>query len=171
MNNNRKIFVDMDGVLSDFEARFIHVNGYSPSSKKNTWSSFWRNMVDGNHFATLDLMPNAPSLIDYLKNIKGIDIAILSSSGVFADHSEVQRQKLEWLKSNDIDWPAIIVPGKQYKAGFANSKSLIIDDSLSVITSFRQKAGIAILHDDKYSYETIETLDSVIARWKEYDDR
>ena len=155
----KKIYVDMDGVLADFNSRFVELFGHSPSESRNKFGQHWRTLVDDKHFETFDLHEGATELVEFLNSVnKKTDIAILSSSGGFKDHASVQSQKIKWLCKNSINFPAIIVPGRWYKKGFANDQSFLIDDTQDVCDDFVVMGGFVSLHTN--ANKTIEKLKS-----------
>ena len=46
----KKIYVDMDGVLADFNSRFVELFDHSPSESRNKFGQHWRTLVDDKHF-------------------------------------------------------------------------------------------------------------------------
>lgn len=150
----KKIFVDMDGVLCDFNKRYTEKFGLSPAEvkadrKNKMYSKHWHQFVTDHEFASLDKMANAGTLIEILKEVDDrIQICILSSAGGFDRQREVQEQKLEWLEQHDIHWPAVIVPGRKYKTGFASDDALIIDDTYDVVESFIKAGGYGVWYKD-----------------------
>jgi len=152
-----KIFVDMDGVLADFNSRFVELFGHPPSESRNKFGQHWRTLVDDKHFENFDLHEGATELVEFLNSVKHrADIAILSSSGGFKDHASVQSQKIKWLCKNNIVFPAIIVPGRWYKKGFASITSFLIDDTKDVCEDFEFAGGLVSLHTN--AKETIDKL-------------
>ena len=152
-----KIFVDMDGVLADFDSRFVELFGHPPSESRNKFGQHWRTLVDDKHFENFDLHEGATELVEFLNSVKHrADIAILSSSGGFKDHASVQSQKIKWLCKNNIAFPAIIVPGRWYKKGFASITSFLIDDTKDVCEYFEFAGGLVSLHTN--AKETIDKL-------------
>jgi hypothetical protein len=160
----KTIYCDMDGVLCNFNARFEQLfkepaSVIAQRRKKGVYSQHWNTFIDSRQFATLDKMNDADDLINYLKSVdivKAARVSILSSSGGFDRHNTVQIQKRIWLESAGIDWPCVIVPGRRFKAGYADKYSLLIDDTLDIIESFRAQGGTAIHHKDAKS--TIEQV-------------
>lgn len=173
----KTIFCDMDGVLCDFEAGFEVITGRTPSdvrtdSNRKSVNLYWDTFLDASGFTRLPWhSAGGIVLADTLSRLdrKHFNVCILSSSGGFYRHREVTEQKMEWLKDHGIDWPVVIVPGRRYKAGFARSDSLLIDDTLDVITSFEYEGGKVIYH--KSWEKTSEKLNAFIDdTWYDDDD-
>ena len=159
----KKIFVDMDGVLSDFEKRYRELFNTDPGETRDIkFPEHWRTIVSDMHFETLELMPGAEVLLDYLKTLTSVQKVILSSTGGYEDHGEISFQKRQWLLRNQLlpMWTTVLfVPGKEYKKGYADSKSLLIDDTLSIIVDFQKAGGTAIHYkepDPEYAIKFIE---------------
>jgi len=151
-----KIFVDLDGVLSDFHKRYKEEFGLDPNTtSKKEFHSIFDRFIARNNFATLDLYPGALDLISYLNSVN-IPKEILSSTGYDSVLREVSLQKQEWLHKHGIDYKANFVPGKKFKYKYATPNSIIIDDTLSVIDDWNKAGGIGILHKEVIS--TVSTL-------------
>lgn len=145
----RKIYLDMDGVLSDFSKRFIEVNTIDPEEVRGTFteSEAWDKFVNDGHFATLEWFPGGIQLWDYLKpNLLVRDIEILSSSGGHRFYETIAKDKTEWLRKNNIHIPVNVVPGKRFKRDFAHPSHLLIDDTERNVVEFIEAGGEAILH-------------------------
>jgi hypothetical protein len=143
------IYVDMDGVLCNFDKAFKSKYGaltreLNEKDKRTSWNDF----INNGGFATLEWFDGGQELVDFLNSLTNIQKCILSSAGGFDRHRDVMSQKLSWLSANDVKWPAVIVPGRKYKAGFANGNSFMIDDTPDVIKSFCANGGNGCLHTD-----------------------
>lgn len=149
----KTIYVDMDGVLTEFEKKYIELYGLSPKEvrdqKHGLYSQYWNKFVDAQQFVWLDRHKGYTKLVSYLQSLVDIKIYILSSSGGGSTHNAVVTQKIKWLEMNGLqDWPAIIVPGRRYKSNFANQKSFLIDDTADVVSSFVKNKGHSVIHAD-----------------------
>ena len=150
----KKIFVDMDGVLCDFNKRYTEKFGRTPAEVKadrvnKMYSRHWHEFVDDAEFTSLEKMGNADELLGILRSVDDrFEICILSSAGGFDRQREVQEQKLAWLEMHDIYWPAVIVPGRKYKTGFAGVGALMIDDTYDVVESFIKAGGDGVWYKD-----------------------
>ena len=65
------VFLDMDGVLSDFDGSIIKQCG-----SKQEWADDW-SKLPSNFFETLPKLPDADLLVDYVKGL--FDIHILTA--------------------------------------------------------------------------------------------
>ncbi|MHB8123398.1 MAG: hypothetical protein ACYDG4_14725 [Desulfuromonadaceae bacterium] len=157
----KKIWVDLDGVLCDFDRAYKELHGIAPKEagfSKERWLKF----IEASGFANLEFAHGAQELIHCLEEIEQsgkAHVFILSSSGGLHNHGEVQRQKLAFLKKHDIGFHPMIVPGRRYKKGFADSSSILIDDHSDNVDDFIKAGGYGILHESKTWLVTINLLD------------
>ena len=164
-----KIYLDMDGVLTNFEKRYVEKFGEFPRDldkrRQHFWDN-WKKFVDDRDFETLEKHPNADELLATVALFakEGIPIEILSSSGGGYSHDIVTEQKKVWLKNNGIDFHANIVPGGGHKRRFASQWNILVDDTESVITRYRDAGGTAIHHTD--IKETIKQLHALHLEWE-----
>lgn len=151
----KTIFLDMDGVLTDFEGRMISLYGENKNTrfKKEHWVDFILNK----NFETLDMLLSAYVLLDFVGSCK-INVEILSSSGGSEYHEEVTAQKNIWLKKHNIPYKANIVPGGHRKGEYAKHDTLLIDDTQTVIDNFKKCGGQVVLHNHYDVYPTIEKI-------------
>jgi hypothetical protein len=157
MHKIDKIYLDLDGVIANFTKRYKEVYGVDPDSKRGRkdFNDNFGNFIKTKQFETLELLPDASLLIEYLKN-QELPVEILSSTGRPENHEEVSRQKTVWLCEHGIPFKGNFVPGKELKKNFASPTSLIIDDTLSVIDDWKESGGPAIHH--KNARDTIVML-------------
>ena len=140
------IYLDMDGVIADFEKRYLELYNVTPSSVNyNEFNTFFDRFIEDRNFETLDLMPDAMDLIRALRNALP-PTQILSSTASEKRYDAISTQKIKWLQTHDIDFQRNFVPGKRHKKKYARTDTLIIDDTESVINDWRAAGGVAILH-------------------------
>jgi hypothetical protein len=106
----------MDGVIADFNKRYKEQYKMEPreAEKNKQFDKFFDKFIEDGEFATLDLMPDAMQLIDYLKGLT-VPTEILSSTASEKRDPVIRPQKLEWLKTHKIEFRPILVPGKRHK--------------------------------------------------------
>lgn len=146
-----RIYLDMDGVIADFEKRYEEMFGNIPEAdRRKHFSNNFVRLIDEGNFATLDKMPDADLLLDFLRKAP-VPTEILSSTAREEFKVTVGHQKSVWLQTHGIVFPQNFVPGKQHKKNWAKPDTLIIDDTLAVIEDWRAAGGIAIWHKDAMS--------------------
>jgi len=148
LNSISHIYLDMDGVISDFVKRYKELFDISPEQTRDDkeFGGFFDKFIADCHFETLELMPQAMLLIDFLRSLP-IPTSILSSTASENRYEAISKQKISWLKKHDIEFTPIFVPGKQNKYKYAKPDTLIIDDTISVIDDWRKAGGVAIWHN------------------------
>jgi hypothetical protein len=136
----------MDGVIADFEKRYLELYNVTPSSVNySEFNTYFDRFVEDRNFETLDLMPDAMDLVRALRNALP-PTQILSSTASEKRHKAISEQKIKWLETQGIDFQRNLVPGKELKKRYARTDTLIIDDTESVIDQWRAAGGVAILH-------------------------
>ena len=153
-----KLYLDMDGVLCDFDKRYFELFGETPGSSRDrrNFSGNWIEFIEGENFATLDWNPGGQELLAYVRTIPNIEIEMLTSSGGMKYHTEVTIQKTQWLCERGIEFKINTVPGRKLKAAYATSTTILVDDTPDVIDGFVKAGGIGILHNNVN--ETISKL-------------
>jgi 5'(3')-deoxyribonucleotidase len=155
--NTITLYLDMDGVLADFNKEYTK---YDP--QKDDRKKFRSAVIDHQIFEKLDFMPDTQELLNHVTRLNNVRIEILTSMGT---HDPFQAncakyQKINWLKSKNIPYKANFVHSKIEKAAYATPTSILIDDSVGCIDPFKAKGGYGILHTN--SSDTIRILDVTI---------
>jgi hypothetical protein len=145
-----KLYLDMDGVLCNFEKRFTELYGKDAlgSRDRKNFTTNWPNFIMDGNFESLEWFPGGKELLDFIQNETDWEVEILSSSGGEKFHSEVAAQKVVWLCNNGIPYKANIVPGRKHKTAYATPETILIDDTEDIIVNFNAAGGLGILHKD-----------------------
>lgn len=151
----------MDGVIADFSKRYKEMFYITPqeADRNRNFGSYFNTFIENKQFASLDMMTDARMLLDHL-NTLDVPVEILSSTARQESHVDISDQKRVWLISHGINYTRNFVPGKNLKYTFATPESIIIDDTLSVISDWVEAGGTAIHHTDAAS--TIASLDALL---------
>ena len=153
-----QIYCDMDGVLTDFENRFVEMlrqegpKYYSKEvinqvtrpkhfEKLEGETEFW-NFID-NHlglefWSGMNWMPNGRQLWSFIQPYSPI---ILTSP---SRQNTSRLGKRLWVKENLVPAPEVLFRFGDAKSDFANENSILIDDKPSNLVAFASKGGIAI---------------------------
>lgn len=153
------IYVDMDGVLCNFEKRYLEKFGVSSSevrkNMKHLYSKNWEAFVKDKEFESLDWFIGAKELVEFLNGLPNTK-EILSSTAGDTFYEFIAGQKSKWLDDHGIDWQRNFVPGRKYKKDYARKDALLIDDTMDVVDQFSNAGGVSILH--KNVKETINLI-------------
>jgi len=142
-NLDLKIYCDLDGVLTDFDERFEHFSGATPSEYKDRFgeAKFW-NLIDNEvglkFWAKMGWMPGGKQLWDYISKF---DTQILTSP---SRHENSRLGKNIWVKENLNPTPRVNFAYSSDKQRFANPNSILIDDKKSNIDEWAARGGIAV---------------------------
>jgi hypothetical protein len=145
-----KIYLDMDGVLCNFERRYFELYNELPGSMRDRkeFNLHWDDFIVTKQFETLDWYPGAHELVEACL-ATGLPIEILTSSGGVKNHNEVARQKTVWLNDHGLGmWKPNVVAGRKNKAGYATPNTILVDDTSDVIQAFNAAGGVGILHKE-----------------------
>lgn len=135
-NNSIRVFVDVDGVLADFQGSYMLVSG-EPFPKDNELDSkvtsrfeFWADMpwLKGGKELWALLEPLKPTLL---------------TAAVQLDEP-CREGRTAWVKSNLADDQEVIF--ESVKGRYADSRSVLIDDAEKNIQEFEDEGGIGILY-------------------------
>jgi hypothetical protein len=154
MDNMLTIYLDMDGVICDFNKEYKKTFGLMPAEvdrDKKEFSKNWVVFCEGKHFEKLDWWPGAKDLLDAVSEIAkdpDVRVEMLTSTGIQKYHESVKAQKNKWLSDHGISYFANCVPGRTKKKYYAEPWTVLIDDTDDVIDAFNENGGYGILHRD-----------------------
>ena len=138
-----KVFIDMDGVLSDFDKTIIEKFG-----TKKEWANRW-DLLPEDFFFSLPKMSDADELVNHISG--QFEWHVLTAIPNLPVFLECRMQKMQWIYKHYKIYPVrihcVFQREKQYYAVEENlSPNILIDDCESNVTDWKSKGGIAILH-------------------------
>lgn len=146
-----KLYVDMDGVLVDFEGgvkkHFNNTEKCCDFIKKIGVNEFWSKVSSIDNFWE-DLEPNVDNVSDVWKSLNNRfqHISILSSPSHSDPHCIPGKNK--WLDKHIGCYGLRLFENEKYK--YACPKSILIDDLEKNIKKWEEAGGIGILFTGKF---------------------
>ncbi len=144
------LYVDLDGVLADFDKACVELTGFKPVDGKRQ-GIMWAAMAKHpNFFGSLDWMPDGEELWDYCKQYKPTILTGIPRGGWAA------KQKREWCyRKLGYDVP-VITCFSSNKPDYCNPGDILVDDRTKIMEQWKMKGGLYILHTS--AKESIEHL-------------
>ena len=141
-NQQYKIFVDMDGVLVDFEDGYERLTGKNiKGNHVKGDADFWQPITDAGikFWAGLKWMPDGKELWSYIKpyNPKILSAPSREESSKIGKHV--------WVKNNISD-TKLILRSAERKQELSELNAILIDDREDNIQQWKDAGGIGILH-------------------------
>jgi len=155
MVSRPQLYIDLDGVLCDFNSGVVNVSGKRPSEFR-TQSDMWRRLMRAkNFYATLPwMMPYGPKLWNLVKDIEPIILTDLPR-GKWAEP-----QKREWCAQHLGSNVRVHTCLSRDKAKFASQEGdILIDDRLDNCQDWREAGGTAFhWSNQEYHFPQLEIL-------------
>jgi hypothetical protein len=149
-----QVFLDLDGVFADFDARVIRLTGKHPGelSRNDLWKAVNR---DKRFFAELELIEGCMLLWEATRDMEPIFLTGAPSSRVF------QEQKREWVARVFGPEFAVHVVPKKLKQEFSGPGRVLIDDTPANIEQWEARGGHGILHTGDHA-STVKALQELV---------
>lgn len=142
-NTNFKIYLDMDGVLSDFEKSFKAIDGRTTKQvEKEGDPAFWKHVEEGGlvFWSEMPWTKDGKKLWNYVKNK---DVSLLSAPARRLPDSIRGKQIWVGRELGNVD---LILKRASEKQEYANPNSILIDDQEKNIRKWKSAGGIGILY-------------------------
>ena len=171
MKRPTRLFLDMDGVLVDWDLEYERITGMHPEhvhslNDKHVKNTNWETFIKSGGFINAPPMKDWKTLVHYvyelLKLGKVVDVQICTSAGGKKFYDEVKRQKLIWLRRHGLDFKPNVVEAGSKKSSVLNPsyRDILIDDTPRVLDYFLTAGGEGVLHTS--ANETISKLDEMV---------
>jgi hypothetical protein len=141
------IYVDMDGVVADFNAKMREMYGHDMEEMNpDDMNTFWNTQcVSEQAFNRLPPMHEGALLVQMLM-LEKLPFCFLTSTGGGCMHYDIAKQKIDWLHRHfGRSLPVAFCTGTQSKAQFASPGHFLIDDRQKVVDAFIEGGGKAHL--------------------------
>lgn len=137
------IYVDMDGVVADFDKAIINVFGEEYSDK--VADKFWKTTcVKAEVFRKMPEIPVGLRMVSQLATIS--QVCFMTSTGGMPHHIDIAKQKLDWLHAHGLGgFPVAFCMNTKGKGLFAQHGAILIDDREKVCAAWEKNGGHPIL--------------------------
>ena len=142
-NNETIVYLDMDGVLTDFEKAFIGIDGSTPrETEKHGDDAFWDHVKKGglDFWSKMPWMKGGKELWNYVKKS---NVEILSAPARAIPESN--RGKEIWIK-RELGHIKLNLKRAREKHEFASPNAILIDDNKDNIDKWNTAGGKGIWH-------------------------
>ena len=162
----KTIFVDMDGVVADFDTFASDLLGRKigwHQSKFDLTSEEWEKLTTVDRlYYQLPLMPDATKLIAYVKSLSTrFYVQFLTAVPRRTTMPDARADKQAWVDKYFPGMKMDIGPYSHDKQKWCSPGDILIDDRPSNIKEWTEAGGIAIYHTGDVD-KTIKTLNEVI---------
>jgi hypothetical protein len=150
----RRLYLDCDGVLADFDKGATAVLGLPPKAFEKRYGPgrFWARLARAPDFYFgLPLMPDAKRLFDSVKHLDPVILTGLPIGNWAAD------QKVRWA-ARHFPGTRIVTTMARDKRNHAKEGDVLVDDQLRHAHLWEEAGGIFIHHKDVD--ETLERLEA-----------
>jgi len=150
-----QVFLDLDGVFADFDARVKRLTGKHPNQLDR--NRLWKMVnSDKRFFAELELIEGCMILWEATRDLEPIFLTGAPSNKVF------QEQKREWVaRIFGPEFVVHVVPRK-LKADYSGPHKVLIDDTPDNIEAWIARGGYGILHEGDHA-STVRALQELLA--------
>ncbi len=139
------IFVDMDGVVADFDGHYERHFGVRPTRWPEPDNVNWNRIKETPDFyRTIPLLPGAQDLVRYVDEV-GEGCSFLT--GVPISVNAAPNQKIEWANMHFPGFPIICCPAKD-KWMHGTHRDILIDDYLRYRIDWINMGGVFVHHTD-----------------------
>ena len=162
----KTIFVDMDGVVADFDTFASDLLGRKigwHQSKFDLTGEEWEKLTTVDRlYYQLPLMPDATKLIAYVKSLSTrFHVQFLTAVPRRTTMPDAKADKQAWVDKYFPGMKMDIGPFSHDKQKWCSPGDILIDDRPSNIEEWMRAGGIAIYHTGDVD-KTIKTLNEVI---------
>lgn len=153
-----QVYLDLDGVFADFDARVKHLTGKHPSQLDR--GRLWKMVnSDKRFFAELELIEGCMILWEATRDLEPVFLTGAPTSKTF------QQQKREWVtRIFGPEFVVHVVPRK-LKADYSGPHKVLIDDTKENIDAWVARGGHGIHHTGDHE-STVNALRTLLALYR-----
>ncbi len=139
-----QLFLDLDGVLADFDGGARALLGMSPAAYEERYGKgrFWKQLANAPDFyGTLPLMPDARELYDAVSHLDPIILTGLPVGNWAAP------QKRTWVERH-FPGVEVITTQARFKSKYCTEGDVLVDDRDKYQDLWVAAGGVFVLHEN-----------------------
>lgn len=139
----KQLFLDLDGVLADFDTAAQRLFGMSPHKAEESLGAreFWRRIVHvGKFYRDLPLMPDARQLYDAVAHLHPIILTGVPVGGWAED------QKVNWVAEHFPGVKIITCRAREKFVHLRHHGDILVDDTLKYRHLWEEAGGVFVHH-------------------------
>jgi 5'(3')-deoxyribonucleotidase len=145
----RTIYLDMDGVVADFNLYVSEILGRTIGWEgRDITDAEWNTLVTEhpNLYGNLPVVKGSEKLVNLAKSYKDFDVKFLTAIPRRTSMPSAEMDKQGWVKKYFPDIPMLIGPYSVDKQKWAKPGDILVDDKKSNIEQWVSKGGIGVRH-------------------------
>lgn len=136
-----EIFVDMDGVIADFDKQFKEFSGQNSKEyeQENGTKAFWKliDKIGVKYWSEMSWMPEGKELWNYVAPYNPKLLSAPSRS------NNSRLGKKEWVEKH-LPGVQLILAERPNKQNYSGRDKILIDDNKQTITEWKANSGIGL---------------------------
>lgn len=150
------IYIDMDGVIADFDAAIVATFGEEYSDR--IADDFWKKTcVEAEVFRRMLPIPEGVQMVERIRAKR--PICFMTSTGGMPHHIDIAKQKLDWLHANGFgEHPVAFAMNTKGKGAYAYKGAVLIDDRAKVCDAWAARGGHALLFSRQCAAEIADLV-------------
>lgn len=164
---NKKCYLDMDGLLCDFDQEFFNRHGISPHDLRGKpdadfWGKFNENPT--NFYRNMPVLGDALWFVKRLRTLAAFhryDLEILTAVPRMSSYPTAAQEKQEWCVEHGLgDLTFNTGPHSVDKQRWCQPGDILVDDNSKNIRQWMSKGGYGIFHYLNASfYDTYDAIE------------
>jgi len=152
---NMKLFLDLDGVLVDFDRHHKEKFGWLPDRNDPKVDVDWKHVSETDFFETAPPMPDYMDLLNFARPYNPIILTGVPELG----SEKAAKDKVDWVRRHVPFHVPVITTRSKLKANHCEIGDVIVDDWAKHRPRWLLKGGIWVLH--KNAAQSIEELKKI----------
>ena len=141
-----QLFLDLDGVLVDFDGHYAAVVGPLPDRNDPSRDVDWKKIGGMDFFESAPPMPDADELFDFARPYNPIILTGVPSTG----YQKAALAKVKWVKKHFGPYVPVLTTKSEHKSFHAKPGDILVDDWEKYKHKWIEKGGLWVTHRNAF---------------------